>query len=46
MKDNKYSQPYRNLGFGKIESPKTQKIKVPKVTRVKGTDLRVGGKRK
>ena len=46
MKDNKYSQPYRNLGFGKIESPKTKKCAPPKVTKVKGSDLRVGGKRK
>lgn len=46
MKNNDYSQPYRNLGFEKINAPKGKNKNEPKVTKTVGSDLRVGGKKK
>ena len=46
MKNNNYSQPYRNLGFEKIDAPKVKKENTPKATKTVGADLRIGGKKK
>lgn len=46
MKNNNYSQPYRNLGFEKIDAPVKADKKPAKATKTVGGDLRVGGKRK
>lgn len=47
MKNNNYSQPYRNLGFDKIDAPNSMsKKEQPKSTKNAGGDLRVGGKNK
>ena len=46
MKNNDYSQPYRNLGLDKINAPKANNKNEPKAAKIVGTDLRVGGKKK
>lgn len=46
MKNNDYSQPYRNLGFEKVNAPGGKSKNEPKVTKTVGTDLRVGGNKK
>ena len=46
MKNNNYSQPYRNLGFDKIDAPNTKGKNTPRVTKNVGRDLRIGGKKK
>ena len=46
MKNENYANPYRNLGFDKIDAPKKSKNDAPKVTKTTGPDLRVGGKKK
>ena len=46
MKNNDYSQPYRNLGFEKITAPKSCDKNAPKSTKSYGNDMRVGGKKK
>ena len=46
MKNDNYSQPYRNLGFDKIDAPKTKSKDEPKATKTAGRDLRVGGNKK
>ena len=46
MKNNNYSQPYRNLGFDKIDAPVKKGKDSPKATKTVGGDLRVGGKKK
>lgn len=45
MKNNNYSQPYRNLGFDKIDAPNKKK-ETPKSTKTVGEDLRIGGKKR
>ena len=45
-KNDNYSQPYRNLGFDKIEAPNTKIKDAPKATKTVGGDLRIGGKKK
>ena len=46
MKNNNCSQPYRNLGFEKINAVNTKNKNEPKSTKTVGTDLRVGGNKK
>lgn len=46
MKNENYTNPYRNLGFDKIDAPKKGERKAPVATKTVGTDLRVGGKKK
>ena len=46
MKNNNFSQPYRSLGFDKIEAPASTPKNQPKSTKTAGNDLRVGGKKK
>ena len=46
MKNNNCSQPYRNLGYDKITTPKGKGKNEPKATKTVGTDLRIGGKKK
>ncbi len=46
MKNNDYSQPYRNLGSDKITAPNGKGKNEPKATKIVGTDLRIGGKKK
>lgn len=46
MKNNNYSQPYRSLGFDKIDAPNKKNSNAPKATKTTGTDLRIGGKKK
>ena len=46
MKNNNNSQPYRNLGFDRIEAPVPKTKNVPKATKTVGDDLRIGGKKK
>lgn len=46
MKNNNFSNPYRNLGFDKIEAPSTKTKNQPKSTKTAGGDLRVGGNKK
>ena len=45
MKNNNLSQPYRNLGFDKIDAPEKKKTAV-KTVKKEGGDLRVGGKKR
>lgn len=46
MKNDNYSQPYRSLGFDKINAPSKKKENAPKATKTVGTDLRIGGKKR
>ena len=46
MKNENYSQPYRNLGFDKIDAPRPKAKNAPKATKTVGGDLRVWGKKK
>ena len=46
MKKDNHSQPYRNLGFDKIDAPNSKGKNEPKATRTTGGDLRVGGNKK
>ena len=46
MKNENYSQPYRNLGFDKITAPNSKGKNSPKTSKTEGGDLRVGGKKK
>ena len=46
MKNNNFSQPYRSLGFDKIDAPVSKAKNQPKSTKTVGKDLRVGGNKK
>ena len=46
MKNTNCSQPYRNLGFGKIEAPVKKEKTAPKSNKINGKDLRIGGNQK
>ena len=46
MKNNNFSQPYRNLSFEKIEAPNQKTKNQSKPTKTVGNDLRVGGNKK
>ena len=46
MKNNNFSQPYRNLGLDKIKAPASAPKNQPKSAKTVGNDLRVGGKKK
>ena len=46
MKNQNNSQPYRNLGFEKIEAPESKsRKKTPNATKTVGDDLRSRGKK-
>ncbi|MBR5139617.1 MAG: hypothetical protein IKV16_01055 [Clostridia bacterium] len=45
MKNSNYSQPYRSLGFDKIDAPNKKK-ETTKSTKTVGEDLRIGGKKR
>ena len=46
MKNTNCSQPYRNLGFNKIDAPVKNGKNEPKSTKTAGKDLRIGGNKK
>ena len=45
MKNNNFSQPYRSLGFDKIDAPAATKKEKIKSTKTVGKDLRTRGKK-
>lgn len=46
MKNENHANPYRSLGFDKIDAPNKKKNDAPKASKNTGNDLRVGGNKK